>query len=198
MTDPITRLIFELTKLPGIGEKTAMRLAYFILKMNTEEVRSLATSLTIAKEKIRLCDECFTFTDASPCSICCDARRKTEMLCVVEKPSDIRAIENSQRFFGLYHVLHGILSPLDGIGPDQLRIKELLLRLQKRNVSEVILAMNPSVEGEATVVYLTKLLCPLGIRVTKLAHGIPMGGVLEYIDRQTIGRAIENRMSCNV
>lgn len=195
MSDPVSKLILELSKLPGIGEKTAMRLAYHVLRTSEEDVRSLATTLLDAKQKVRLCQECFTFTEESTCSTCTDLKRKPEIICVVEKPADVMAIENSQRFHGRYHVLHGVLSPLDGVGPEQLRIRELLKRIQIGNVSEVILAINPTVEGEATGVYLTKLLKPLGVNVTKIAHGIPVGGVLEYIDRQTIGRAIENRVA---
>lgn len=195
MSDPVSKLILELSKLPGIGEKTAMRLAYHVLRTDEADVKSLADSLLDAKRKIRLCSECFTFTEEPVCTMCSDSRRKSEILCVVEKPSDVMAIENSQRFHGRYHVLHGVLSPLDGVGPEQLRIRELLGRLQRGNVSEIILAINPTVEGEATGVYLTRLLRPLGVTVTKIAHGIPIGGVLEYIDRQTIGRAIENRVA---
>jgi recombination protein RecR len=197
MSDPVSKLILELSKLPGIGEKTAMRLAYHILKTDEADVRNLAETLINAKSKIRLCDECFTFTENSPCSICSDSRRKPDLICVVEKPADVLAIENSQKYQGRYHVLHGVLSPLDGVGPEQIRIKELLVRLQRQAMQdvEIILAINPTVEGEATGVYLTRLLRPLGVNVTKIAHGIPVGGVLEYIDRQTIGRAIENRVA---
>lgn len=195
MSDPVNKLILELSKLPGIGEKTAIRLAYHVLRTDESEVKSLAEALLDAKRKIRLCAECFTFTEDDVCSMCSDSRRRSEIVCVVEKPSDVLAIENSQRFHGRYHVLHGVLSPLDGVGPEQLRIKELLERLQKNSITEIILAINPTVEGEATGVYLTKLLRPLGVTITKIAHGIPIGGVLEYIDRQTIGRAIENRVT---
>lgn len=194
MSDPISKLILELTKLPGIGEKTAMRLAYYILKMDEADVKSIASTLVSTRQNIRFCDQCFTFTESSPCEVCQDSRRSGDAICVVEKPADVLAIENSKRFHGKYHVLHGILSPLDGIGPDQLRIKELLTRVSGGAITEIILAMNPTVEGEATIVYLTKLLRPLGLKVTKIALGIPVGGVLEYIDRQTIGRAIENRV----
>lgn len=195
MSDPVSRLILELSKLPGIGEKTAMRLAYHVLRTEEADIANLSEALTDAKKKIRLCETCFTFTEASPCAMCSDSKRRRELVCVVEKPADVMAIENSQRFHGLYHVLHGVLSPLDGVGPEQLRIRELLGRIQSGAISEVILAVNPTVEGEATSVYLTKLLKPLGVSVSKIAHGIPVGGVLEYIDRQTIGRAIENRVT---
>lgn len=195
MSDPITKLILELSKLPGIGEKTAMRLAYHILKKEESEVKQLSEALLAAKQRIQFCGECFTFTEISPCHTCSDLKRRADLVCVVEKPADVMAVENSQRFFGQYHVLHGVLSPLDGIGPDQLRIRELIQRIEKRKAGvEVILALNPTVEGEATGVYLTRLLRPLGVTITKIAHGIPVGGVLEYIDRQTIGRALENRV----
>lgn len=172
-----------------------MRLAYHVLKTDESDVRSLTESLIDAKTKIRLCEECFTFTENTPCSICSDAKRLPGIICVVEKPNDVMAIENSQRYQGRYHVLHGVLSPLDGVGPDQIRIRELLKRVQSNEIVEIILAINPTVEGEATGVYLTKLLKPLEVNITKIAHGIPVGGVLEYTDRQTIGRAIENRVA---
>lgn len=193
LNDPVAKLISEFSKLPGVGEKTAMRLAYYVLKTDSQDVRQLADALVAAKERVRFCDECFTFTEASPCATCSNPARNRSIVCVIEKPADLMAIENSQRFQGVYHVLHGVLSPLDGVGPDQLRIRELLGRIQRDHVQEVILALNPTVEGEATGVYLTKLLTPLGVNVTKIASGIPVGGILEYTDRQTIGRALENR-----
>jgi recombination protein RecR len=195
-SDPVSKLIFELSKLPGIGEKTATRLAYYVLKQDAAYEASLAEALVAAKQKIGLCSMCFTFTDTDPCRICADDARDRAMICVVERPSDLNSIELSGTYKGVYHVLHGALSPLDGIGPDELKIRELLDRLRApvAPVREVILAMNPSVEGDATALYLTRLVRPLGLRVTQLAHGIPMGGQLEYTDRQTIGKAIENRM----
>ncbi len=194
MSDPVARLILEFSKLPGIGEKTAMRLAYHVLRTNDGEVKSLSDALLAAKNKVRLCEECLTFTEETLCALCVNSQRDSEIICVVEKPSDVMAIENSHRFNGKYHVLHGLLSPLDGIGPEQLRMRELLARISKGVVKEIMLALNPSVEGEATAVYISKLIKPLGVKVTKIAHGIPMGGVLEYLDRQTIGRAIDNRV----
>lgn len=194
-TDPVNRLIAEFAKLPGVGEKTAMRLAYFVLRSDARDIQQLTEALTAAKERVRFCEECFTFTELSPCQICTSPTRNKSIVCVIEKPADLMAIENSQRFSGQYHVLHGVLSPLDGIGPDQLRIRELIGRITRHQIQEVILALNPSVEGEATGVYLTKLLSPLGVNVTKIAHGIPVGAVLEYTDRQTIGRALENRIT---
>lgn len=193
-SDPVTKLIAELSKLPGIGEKTATRLAFHILKSDRPLAESLANSILNAKDNIRLCSKCMTFSEREMCNTCSDASRNPEIICVVEKPSDVYAIEASGQFKGTYHTLHGLLSPLDGIGPAQLYIKELLTRLQDGAVHEVILALNSSVEAEATGVYLTKLLKPLGITVSRIAHGIPVGGVLEYLDRQTISRALENRI----
>lgn len=198
--DPVSRLIFELSKLPGIGEKTATRLAYFVLKQDATYARSLSDALLAAKSKVGLCSVCFTFTDTDPCRICASISpsgpRDGSMICVVERPSDLNSIEMAGVFKGVYHVLHGALSPLDGIGPDELKIRELMDRLRSpvAPIREVLLATNPSVEGDATALYLTRLIRPIGIRVTQLAHGIPMGGQLEYTDRQTIGKAIENRM----
>lgn len=200
--DPVAKLVFELSKLPGIGEKTATRLAYYILKQDDAYARSLSQAVIQAKEKITLCNSCFTFTDTDPCRICASTQRDSRILCVVEKPSDVFAIEQTQSHRWKYHVLHGCLSPLDGIGPDDLKIKELLLRLDGarvgdtsiQGVAEVILATNPSVEGEATARYLMQLLRPLGVKVTKLAYGLPMGGLIEYADRQTLHRALENRV----
>lgn len=196
--DPVSKLIFELSKLPGIGEKTATRLAYFVLKQDESYAKSLAEALLAAKAKVGLCSLCYTFTDTDPCRICASIAtgRDGSTICVVERPSDMNSIELSGTYRGVYHVLHGALSPLDGIGPDELKIRELMERLRSSvaPIREVILAMNPSVEGDATALYLTRLIRPLGIRVTQLAHGIPMGGQLEYTDRQTIGKAIENRM----
>ncbi len=193
--DPIERLVFELSKLPSIGERTATRLAYFILRQEESQVRDLSEALLKAKTSIKLCVQCMNFTDAERCSLCSNPSRQTGIICIVEKPSDVMAIEKSHRFHGRYHVLHGLLSPLDGIGPSQLYIQQLLHRIENEDTQEMILALSSSVEAEATGVYLTKLLKPLGIKVFKIAHGIPVGGVLEYLDQQTIGRAIENRLN---
>ena len=192
-SDPVGKLVFELSKLPGIGEKTATRLAYFIVRQSNGYAESLSDAISAAKTRLKLCETCQNFTQQSPCHICRNPERSTEVICVLEKPSDIHPIENTG-FNGRFHVLHGILSPLDGIGPDELKIKELLERLRDSTVREVIIATNPSVEGEATAIYLSKLIQPLGVRVTQLAHGLPMGGTLEYSDRQTISKAIENRL----
>jgi recombination protein RecR len=191
--DPVSKLVFELAKLPGIGEKTATRLAFFILKQDAEYARSLSEAVMAAKQKIGLCSRCFTFTDTEICRICANPQRDPSLICVVERPTDVQSIETSGAFKGTYHVLHGALSPLDGIGPEELKIRELLGRVGT-DAKEIILATNPSVEGEATALYLARLLKPLGIRITKLAAGLPVGGLLEYTDRQTIGKALENRM----
>ncbi len=194
--DSVSKLIYELSKLPGIGEKTATRLSYYILKQNESYARSLAEAILNAKAKTGLCSQCFTFSDHSPCELCVNSHRDAALICVVEKPAEVLAIEQSGVFKGHYHVLHGALSPLDGIGPEELKIRELLTRIGKsiHPIREIILATNPSVEGEATALYLIKLVKPLGIRLTKLAHGLPVGGLLEYTDRQTVGKALENRM----
>lgn len=200
--DPVSKLIFELSKLPGIGEKTATRLTYHILKQDESYARALSEALLNAKQKIHLCGQCYTFTDVTPCRICSKAERDHGLICVVERPSDVFSIEQSGSFKGVYHVLHGALSPLDGIGPEELKVRELLHRLHPspegshdpNEVRELILATNPSVEGEATALYLARLIKPLGIRLTKLASGLPVGGLIEYTDRQTLGKALENRM----
>jgi recombination protein RecR len=194
--DSVSKLIFELSKLPGIGEKTATRLAHFILRQNEAYAKALADAVLNAKQKTTLCHICYTFTDQDPCRICSDSNRDQTTVCVVERPADSFSIEQAGTYRGLYHVLHGCLSPLDGIGPDEIKIRELLSRLgnKESQIRELILATNPSVEGEATALYIARLIKPLGIRLTKLAHGLPVGGLLEYTDRQTIGKALENRM----
>ncbi len=198
-TDPVSKLVFELSKLPGIGEKTATRLAYFILRQEESYCQTLADSILQAKHKNRFCESCYTFTDVTPCRICSNPQRNPEVLCVVEKPSDVFSIEQTGSFRGRYHVLHGALSPLDGIGPDDLKISELLQRInpEASQTRELILATNPSVEGEATALYIAKLTKPFGVKLTKLAHGLPVGGLIEYTDRQTITKALENRMEMN-
>ena len=194
--DPVSKLIFELAKLPGIGEKTATRLAYFILKQDESYSKALSEAVLNAKTSIRLCTECFTFTELPVCRVCTDPTRNRAIICIVERPSDVFSIEQTGAFRGVYHVLHGALSPLDGIGPEELKVRELLARLNQDQspVQELILGTNPSVEGEATALYLSRLIKPIGLRVTQLAHGLPVGGMLEYTDRQTIGKALENRM----
>ena len=190
---PIARLIEELTKLPGVGVKTASRLVMHILRSSREDAENLARSIREVKEKIRLCSLCFNLTDQDPCRICQDPRRDGEVICVVSGPEDLIAVEKSGSFRGLYHVLHGVLSPLEGIGPKDLRIGELLSRLQGGKVKEVILATNPSVEGEATAQYLSQIIKPLAVRVTRIARGVPMGGDLQYIDQVTLSKSLENR-----
>jgi recombination protein RecR len=191
--DAVSKLIFELSKLPGIGEKTATRLAYFILKQDSSYSNALSEAIVGAKQKIVLCSRCFTFADSEICRICASPERDAAAVCVVERPSDVLSIEQAGAHRGVYHVLHGALSPLDGIGPEELKIRELMSRVSA-GVREVILATNPSVEGEATALYLSRLIKPFGVRVTQLAHGLPVGGQLEYTDRQTIGKAMENRV----
>jgi len=190
---PIDHLIDALTRLPGIGKKTASRLAFHILRSNSSEAQDLARAILDVKEKIRLCSVCFNLTDEDPCRICQDERRAGEILCVVEGPNDLIAIENTGGFNGRYHVLHGAISPLEGIGPDHLKMKELLERLSKEKISEVILANNPTVEGGATALYLVDLIKPLGIKVTRIAYGIPMGSEIEYSDGMTLSEALEGR-----
>jgi recombination protein RecR len=194
--DPVSKLVFELSKLPGVGEKTATRLAYFILRQEEQYSKSLADAIINAKLQTGLCGCCYTFTDTNPCRICSSNERDQGVICVVEKPSDVFSIEHAGVHRGIYHVLHGALSPLDGIGPDELKIRELLetIRSKGDTVRELILATNPSVEGEATAFYITRLLKPFGIRLTRLAHGLPVGGQIEYADRQTLGKAMENRV----
>ncbi len=191
--EPVARLIEEFHKLPGIGPKSAARLAYHILRIPETGARSLAEAIIDVKEKITLCSVCQNLTDAEPCAICRNADRDLSAICVVEEPLDILALERTGQFKGLYHVLHGVISPMEGIGPDDLKISELLERLKDGVVGEVILATNPNLEGEATAMYLERLISPLGIRVTSLARGLPVGGDLEYADEVTLGRALEGR-----
>ncbi len=190
---PLMRVIQELTRLPGIGEKTATRLAFHLLRVDRREVEQLADALRELRSAIRLCSQCLAFTADDPCRLCSDPRRDPDTLCVVERPADVVAIERTGSFRGRYHVLHGSLSPLDGVGPEQLRIGELLSRLQNGGVREVVLACNPTPEGEATALYLARLIKPLGIRVTRIAHGLPVGADVEYADSVTLGKALEGR-----
>ncbi|MCH8920817.1 MAG: recombination protein RecR [Chloroflexi bacterium] len=190
---PVIRLIEEFHKLPGVGPKSAQRLTYYLLRMPAAEARALAEAILEVKERIVFCATCQNVTDTSPCRICDGDRRDRSMVCVVEEPMDTLAVERSGSYQGLYHVLHGAISPMDGIGPEDLKIEELLARLRGDEVSEVILATNPNLEGEATAMYLTRLLRPLGVKVTRLARGLPMGGDLEYADDVTLTRAMEGR-----
>jgi recombination protein RecR len=190
---PIARLVQQLAKLPGIGEKTAARLAFHILRAAPEDASALAAAIAEVRQKIRFCGVCCDLTESDPCGICADQRRDGGVVCVVAQPQDVLAIERAGGYRGRYHVLHGVLSPLDGIGPEDLRITELLRRCGDGVVREAILATSPNVEGEATAVYLAKLLRPLGVRATRIATGVPMGGELEYADQQTLARAIDGR-----
>jgi recombination protein RecR len=207
--DPIARLTVLLAKLPGVGEKTAQRLAFHILKSPKEYARDLAEALLALQQEVRLCSICCNLTAQDPCPICSDPQRDTRIICVVSSVPDLLAVERTREFRGRYHVLHGALSPLDGVGPDQLKIKELLVRLQPERggsadaraesegrsigVAEVIIATDPTVEGEATALYLTRLVKPLGVRLTRIAQGLPMGGDLEYADQVTLARALQGR-----
>jgi len=192
-SDPINRLIERLGRLPGIGEKTATRLAFHILRAPEVHARELAQAILEVRDKVRLCSTCCHLTESDPCAICRDARRDDHLICVVAQPTDLLAIERGGQYRGRYHVLHGVLSPLDGVGPEDLRITELLRRLTEPTGTEVILATSPNVEGEATAMYLVRLLKPLGVRVTRIASGVPIGGELEYVDGVTLARAIDGR-----
>lgn len=189
---PVARLVEELTKLPGIGPKTAQRLAFHIIGSPREDVHSLALAITEAKEKIGYCRSCFNLTDVNPCEICEDGSRDKGTICVVEEPRDVVALEKTREYKGKYHVLHGAISPMEGVGPGELRIKELISRLTE-DIQEVILATDPNVEGEATAMYLSRLIKPMGIKVTRMAHGMPVGGDLEYVDEVTLSKALEGR-----
>ena len=191
--EPVSRLIEELGKLPGIGPKSAARLTYHLLRIPEAEARALAEAIIAVKEKTVLCSSCQNITDSNPCAICGSKERDHSIICVVKEPLDIMALERTGQYKGLYHVLHGVLSPMDGIGPDDLKIKELLQRLKTNPVKEVILATNPNLEGEATAMYLQRLLSPFGVRLTRLARGLPVGGYLEYADEVTLTHALEGR-----
>ena len=190
---PLTELINQFSRLPGIGKKTAQRLAYSILEQPPERAKAFAEALINAREKIHFCKCCQSLTDLDVCQICSDERRDKSVICVVEDPRDVMAFERTREFSGVYHVLHGVISPLDNIGPDKLRIKELMARLSDGTVKEIIMATNPTVEGEATASYISRLVKPMGIKVTRLAYGIPVGGDLEYADEYTLARALEGR-----
>jgi recombination protein RecR len=191
--EPVTRLIEALAQLPGIGPKSASRLTFYLLRRPAEQAETLADALRDLKQKIVFCSVCYNITEASPCTVCSDESRDRSIVCVVEEPLDVVAIDRTGEYRGLYHVLHGAISPVDGIGPDELRINELLARIRAHPVREVLLATNPNLEGEATAMYLARLLQPLGVRVTRLARGLPVGGDLEYADTVTLGRALEGR-----
>jgi len=193
LAEPIARLVEELKRLPGVGQKTAVRLAFHLLRQPAEDVERLAQAITAAKQSLRTCSVCHNLTDQDPCELCRSEARNSKQICVVESAQDIVNVEKTRRYTGLYHVLGGVLAPLDGVGPEQLNIKTLLARLEKNAVEEVIIATNPTAEGDATALYLAKLIKPLGVRVTRLAMGIPMGGELEYADSVTLQHALDGR-----
>lgn len=190
---PLEKLIHELSRLPGIGGKTAQRLAFHILSMKDQEVRTLADAITDAKQSMKYCSVCGNLTDTDPCAICSDPARDRSLICVVESPRDVVAMERIREYGGLYHVLHGAISPMEGVGPEDINLKQLIVRLQQEDVKEVILATNPNIEGEATAMYIARLIKPSGIRVSRIAHGIPVGGDLEYADEVTLLKAVEGR-----
>jgi recombination protein RecR len=193
--ESVEQLAEQFAQLPGIGRKTAHRLALYVVKMSKEDVEALARALVGVKEKVRYCSICSNITEGDPCLICSNTKRDRSVICVVEQPTDVLALEKTNEFKGLYHVLGGALSPLDGIGPEDLRIRELLQRLSGSGVEEVILALNPNVEGEATTLYLSKLLKPLATKITRIARGLPVGTDLEYADEATLSRALEGRIA---
>jgi recombination protein RecR len=190
---PVQDLIDELGRLPGIGPKSAQRIAFHMLKLPKDDALRLATAIAVVKDRVSFCTICFNISEGDQCGICSDPRRETSIVCVVEEPRDIVAVERTGEFKGRYHVLQGAISPIEGIGPDQLRVKELLTRLEPEGIEEVILCTNPNIEGEATAMYLARLLKPLGLTVTRIASGLPVGGDLEYADELTLGRALEGR-----
>ncbi len=191
--ESLTRLIEQFARLPGIGPKTAQRLAFYVLKMEQQQVEAFAGALVDVKKKITTCPVCCNLTDVTPCRICQDEQRAQTQLCIVEDAQDVIAIEKTREYKGLYHVLQGRISPMDGKGPEDLKIKELLVRLQQEQIKEVVLATNPNIEGETTALYLSKLMKPLGLKITRIAHGVPVGGDLEYADTATLSRAISGR-----
>jgi recombination protein RecR len=190
---PLVVLAEQFAKLPGIGMKTAQRLAYAVMSMSEEEAKQFADAIISAKQDVGFCSQCQNLTEFQLCPICSDSRRDQSVICVVETPKDVTAFERTNEYSGTYHVLHGLISPINGVGPDQLKIKELLKRIEQNTVSEIIMATNPTVEGEATAMYIARLLKPMGIKVTRLAFGIPVGGHLEYADEVTLYKALENR-----
>ena len=192
-TPALQKLIDELGKLPGVGPKSAQRIAFHLIKLPEQDALSLANAIQEAKQKVRFCETCFNMSDEVICEICSDTQRDSSLVCVVEEPRDIVALERTREYKGLYHVLQGAINPIDGVGPEQLKIRELLERLKGNTLQEVILCTNPNIEGEATAMYLAKLIEPLGIQVSRIASGLPVGGDLEYADELTLGRALEGR-----
>ena len=191
--EPIQRMVSELARLPGIGQKTAQRLAYYIVGLPLEEVHALAAALWQGRKAIRYCERCGNFSAAELCAVCAEERRANGQICVVRDPRDVAAMERMHDYHGLYHVLHGTLSPMDGVGPNDIRIKELIGRIGSEEVEEVILATNPDIEGEATATYIARILKPMGIKCTRIAHGVPVGSDLEYADEVTLSKAMEGR-----
>ena len=194
MVEPIRRMVHELSRLPGVGAKTAQRLAYFILSMPEDQVRSLAAAIYQGKKQVHFCSVCGNYAVDEKCAVCADDKRHNGQICVVRDPRDVAAMERMHEFEGVYHVLHGVISPIDGVGPDDIRIRELMARLSDGEITEVILATNPDVEGEATASYIARLIKPMNVKVTRIAHGVPVGGELEYTDEVTLARAFESRM----
>lgn len=190
----VEKLIEEFRKMPGIGYKSAQRLAFYVLGLSKSKAENLVNAINEAKEKIGYCKVCCNLTDSNPCDICNDTARDKSIICVVESPTDVVALERTREFKGVYHVLHGVISPMDGVKPDDLKIRELLLRLSDNSVKEVIVATNPNIEGEATATYLARLISPMGVRVTRIAKGVPVGGDLEYADEITLVKSLENRV----
>ena len=191
--EAIAKLVNQLSKLPGVGRKTAQRLAYHIIALPEDQVRELAVAIFNGKKQIHFCPICGNYTDTDPCPICADSSRRKDIVCVVRDPRDVNALERMREYDGLYHVLHGVISPMDGVGPDDIRIRELMTRLADGEIQEVVLATNPDVEGEATAAYISRLIKPMGVKVTRIAHGVPIGGELEYTDEVTLLRAFEGR-----
>lgn len=190
---PVSKLIDEFSKLPGIGRKTAQRLAFHVLSLREDQAYALANSIVDAKRKTKFCSVCFNITDVDPCIYCTNEKRDQSIICVVESPKDLLAIEKTKEYHGLYHVLHGAVSPMDGIGPDDIKIKELIKRLNDPEIKEIIVATNTTIEGEATAMYISRIISPLGIEVSRIAHGIPIGGDLEYADEVTLTKSLEGR-----
>ena len=191
--EAIAKLVNQLSKLPGVGRKTAQRLAYHIIDLPEDQVRELAVAIFNGKKQIHFCPICGNYTDTDPCPICADSSRRKDIVCVVRDPRDVNALERMREYDGLYHVLHGVISPMDGVGPDDIRIRELMSRLASGEIKEVVLATNPDVEGEATAAYISRLIKPMGVKVTRIAHGVPIGGELEYTDEVTLLRAFQGR-----
>ncbi len=191
--EAIARLVNQLSKLPGVGRKTAQRLAYHIIALPEDQVRELAVAIFNGKKQIHFCPICGNYTDTDPCPICADSSRRRDIVCVVRDPRDVNALERMREYDGMYHVLHGVISPMDGVGPDDIRIRELMTRLASGEIREVVLATNPDVEGEATAAYISRLIKPMGVKVTRIAHGVPIGGELEYTDEVTLLRAFQGR-----